>query len=33
MRSVPATFGEPSTPGGTVPREPFERLYSEADRV
>jgi hypothetical protein len=33
IRSVPASLGEPSTPAGTVPGEPFERLYQEADRV
>ena len=33
IRSVPASLGEPSTPAGTVPGEPFERLYMEADRV
>ena len=33
IRSVPTTLGEPSTPGGTMPAEPFERLYEKADRV
>ena len=33
IRSVPASLGEPSTPGGIVPGEPFERLYTEARRV
>ena len=33
IRSVPASLGEPSTPAGTVPGEPFERLYQEVDRV
>lgn len=33
IRSVPASLGEPSTPGGVVPGEPFERLYQKADRV
>ena len=32
-RSVPASLGEPSTPAGTVPGEPFKRLYKEAARV
>ena len=33
IRSVPASLGEPSTPGGVMPREAFERLYEKADRV
>ena len=33
IRSVPASLGEPSTAAGTVPGEPFERLYRGADRV
>ena len=33
IRSVPASLGEPSTAAGTVPGEPFERLYREVDRV
>jgi hypothetical protein len=33
IRSVPASLGEPSTAAGTVPGEPFERLYQEVDRV
>jgi hypothetical protein len=33
IRSVPASLGEPSTPAGTAPGEPFERLYQEVDRV
>jgi hypothetical protein len=33
IRSVPASLGEPSTPGGVVPKEPFERLYEKVDRV
>ena len=33
IRSVPASLGEPSTPAGIVPGEPFERLFREADRV
>jgi len=27
IRSVPTSLGEPSTPGGIMPREGFERLY------
>jgi hypothetical protein len=33
LRSVPTFLGEPSTPAGTAPREPFERLYRKAERV
>jgi hypothetical protein len=33
LRSVPASLGEPSTPAGTAPREPFERLYARVGRV
>lgn len=33
IRSVPASLGEPSTPGGVMPKEAFERLYEKADRV
>ena len=33
IRSVPASLGEPSTPGGIVPGESFERLYIKARRV
>ena len=33
IRSVPASLGEPSTFGGLVAGEPFERLYREVDRV
>ncbi|HKH10994.1 MAG TPA: hypothetical protein VKA73_07600 [Rubrobacter sp.] len=33
IRSVPASLGEPSTPGGVAPREAFERLYRKVDRV
>ena len=33
LRSVPSSLGEPSTPGGVAPKEPFERLYKKVDRV
>ena len=33
IRSVPASLGEPSTFGGVMPGEPFERLYDKVDRV
>ncbi|HEV2093837.1 MAG TPA: hypothetical protein VGR18_11805 [Rubrobacter sp.] len=33
IRRTPASLGEPSTPGGVVPGEPFERLYQKVDRV
>jgi hypothetical protein len=31
IRSVPTSLGEPSTPGGTMPKEGFERLYERVD--
>lgn len=33
IRSVPASLGEPSAPGGVVPAKAFEKLYEKADRV
>jgi hypothetical protein len=33
IRSVPASLGEPSAPGGVMPGGAFERLYEKADRV
>ena len=33
IRSVPSSLGEPSVPGGVMPKEAFERLYERADRV
>ncbi len=31
IRSVPTSLGEPSAPGGVMPRDGFERLYERAD--
>ncbi len=31
IRSVPTSLGEPSAPGGTMPRDGFERLYKRVD--
>ncbi len=31
IRSVPTSLGEPSAPGGTMPRDSFERLYERVD--
>ena len=31
IRSVPTSLGEPSAPGGTMPRDGFERLYERVD--
>jgi hypothetical protein len=31
IRSVPTSLGEPSAPGGVMPREGFERLYERVD--
>ena len=33
LQSVPSSLGEPPTPGGVAPKEPFERLYEKVDRV
>lgn len=32
LRSVPASLGEPSVPGGTFPKSGFERLYEKVAR-
>ncbi len=31
IRSVPTSLGEPSAPGGIMPRDGFERLYERVD--
>jgi hypothetical protein len=31
LRSVPTSLGEPSAPGGIMPRDGFERLYERVD--
>jgi hypothetical protein len=31
LRSVPTSLGEPSAPGGLMPRDGFERLYERVD--
>jgi hypothetical protein len=31
IRTVPASLGEPSVPGGVFPREGFEEHYERAD--
>ena len=31
IRSVPTSLGEPSSPGGVMPEEGFERLYERVD--
>jgi hypothetical protein len=31
LRSVPTSLGEPSAPGGVMPREGFERLYERIE--
>ncbi len=31
LRSVPTSLGEPSAPGGVMPKEGFERLYEMVD--